>query len=457
MTEDIRILVVEDSPTQAIQLEYTLSSHGYDTTVARDGEDALRAVAEQVPALVITDIVMPRMDGYELCRRLKAEDATREVPVVLLTSLSDPTEVLRAIQAGANYFLTKPWEESFLVERIRQVLHNRAIRDRAAGGALPVAIGGEQVELTADTRQVVDLLLSTYEDAVFKQKELQRLNRELTHSVEVNKSLQKSYSQALLNAADGIVIAGADGTVLFLNQEARTLFGRGDDMLGTALPFTLKPGTVTEVQIAREDGTVVAEVRVSSTYWEGRRASLASMRDVTDKVQQRDALQNLAERDELTGLYNRRGFVTRSEQELHAATTTGAPYVLFFCDMDGMKWINDNLGHQEGDRSLVDIADVLRHTFRRSDIIGRLGGDEFAVLASLDMTQADILKGRLQEHIAAHNSTAGRPFTLAMSVGTMASDPGAPLPMEQLIVRADELMYEEKRRKRATRADLSKP
>ena len=107
----VEILVVEDSPTQAERLKYILEVEGYQVTVARNGKEALSSLSEHRPTLVISDIVMPEMDGYQLCRRIKADQDLRSIPVILLTALSDPSDVVKALECSADNFLTKPYEE----------------------------------------------------------------------------------------------------------------------------------------------------------------------------------------------------------------------------------------------------------------------------------------------------------------------------------------------------------
>jgi two-component system cell cycle response regulator len=448
-----RILVVEDSLTQAVQLEHVLEQHGFEVRLARDGAAALEALEGFEADLIVTDIVMPTMDGYELCRRVKQLPETADLPVLLLTSLSDPSEVLRAIEVGADNFLTKPWQEAFLVERIRQVLANKVLRSSAKDEALPVMFGGERLELAATGHQVVDLLLSTYEDAVIKQRELQRLNQEITRSLEVNRSLQRSYSEALRNAADAIVVTNTQGAVIFTNDQAQELFGWSGRWADQSLPFTPRQGLLEEIPISTPSGSQrVYEVRVSTTFWEGHEALLASLRDVTEQVRQRDELQGMATSDELTGLLNRRGFLLEGGDALAQSLQAGLEAVVFFCDLDGLKWINDNLGHEWGDAALTDAATIMQATFRKRDFLARLGGDEYAVLA-VDLTAAGAqrLRRRLEANIKAHNERSGHPHTVAMSVGIVSRAPGDERSLAELLTAADKLMYEDKRSRKAAR------
>jgi diguanylate cyclase (GGDEF)-like protein len=163
-----------------------------------------------------------------------------------------------------------------------------------------------------------------------------------------------------------------------------------------------------------------------------------------------EELRQLATVDELTGLANRRGFFALGEHQLLVAARTRAAIALLFVDVDGLKSVNDALGHSTGDRLLKEAADVLRETIRGSDLAGRLGGDEFCVLLMGDPDlDAERAVQRLRDTTAAHNARPGRSFQVSLSIGVSALPPGRSVTLEELIDAADEEMYEDKRAKRA--------
>lgn len=181
--------------------------------------------------------------------------------------------------------------------------------------------------------------------------------------------------------------------------------------------------------------------------------SIWIFRDVTDRerdraklAQQASDLEKLSTRDELTGLYNRRGFMMLAEQELKSAFRAKRKLVVFFADMNGMKEINDKLGHKMGDRALVDTAAVLRQTFREADLVARLGGDEYVVLA-VDATPDDVrpISNRLRDNMEALNESPSRPFRISLSVGASVYDPENDKSVEALLAEADQLMYAQKK------------
>ncbi len=169
----IELLIVEDSRTQAAFLSHILEQHAYIVHIARDGGEALNYLKTQMPALVISDIDMPGIGGYELCTRIKTQYDTRDLPVILLTSLSDPHDVIKALECGADNFITKPFDEVYLLARISQILtrHSAEANPDAESG-IKVVYAGQPYSIGASRQQMLDLLLSTYETAVHKNLEL---------------------------------------------------------------------------------------------------------------------------------------------------------------------------------------------------------------------------------------------------------------------------------------------
>jgi signal transduction histidine kinase len=174
------ILIVEDSLTQALQLQYLLEQEGYQVSIAHDGVEAVAYLAEHTPALIISDIIMPLMDGYELCCQVRANEHRKDIPIILLTALSDPHDVIRALECGADNFVTKPYNEVFLLSRIRNILLNQELRKHSFSEmGIEIFFGGRNHFINSSRMQILDLLFSTYENAVEKNKELERVNNEL--------------------------------------------------------------------------------------------------------------------------------------------------------------------------------------------------------------------------------------------------------------------------------------
>jgi len=184
--------------------------------------------------------------------------------------------------------------------------------------------------------------------------------------------------------------------------------------------------------------------------------TLAVLTDITGRKAMEEEIKALTLRDELTTLYNRRGFLTLAEQQLKNANRLKKKLAVLYLDMDNLKRINDGGGHKLGDRALEEIAFILKKSFREADIVGRLGGDEFCVLAmeTNRPLDSDVLVKRLREKLEHFNarSAAEAGFTLSVSVGVFTRDPDDPVAIEEMLSRADNLMYDEKRAKRGNGA-----
>jgi len=186
------ILIVEDSPTQALELQYMLVKNGYTVFTAYNGAEALSFIERHKPLIVISDIIMPEMDGYELCSCIKHNESLQDIFVILLTSLSKTEDVVKSLQCGADKFFTKPYDEKLLLSAIEGLTRNiRLPGNEERQQAVEFFYGGQKYSINTDRGQIINLLISTYEAAVKKsdelmqaQDELQRLNKYLEDKVE---------------------------------------------------------------------------------------------------------------------------------------------------------------------------------------------------------------------------------------------------------------------------------
>jgi diguanylate cyclase (GGDEF)-like protein/PAS domain S-box-containing protein len=259
-----------------------------------------------------------------------------------------------------------------------------------------------------------------------------------------------------------------DERLLYANRRLGELFGyTREEML--ALPSVLDviakshkdtvretmrkrlDGEINEIEYTvrgvRKDGRLIhLDVRSVRAEHDGRPAVIGTMADITARKQFEDALRTLALVDELTSLYNRRGFVTLAERQLSLARRKNLPLVLIAADVDDLKGINDRFGHAVGDQALVAAANILKQTYREADIVARIGGDEFTVFPiEASSASVDMLVERLDGNLRRYNDRHQREFTLSMSTGVALFEGELSKDVHQLLSEADSQLYEQKR------------
>ena len=187
----IEILIVEDNPAQALLLQHLMEKYGYTVSVACNGVEALAHLQEHIPSLVISDILMPEMDGYELCRNIKVNDDLKSVPVMLLTQLSEPEDIIKGLECGADNFVTKPYDHKLLIRRIRYIFANQEIRKKPVSEmGIEIYFAGNKHFINSDRLQILDLLFSTYENTLQQKRELEITNKKLKEASETIKVLK---------------------------------------------------------------------------------------------------------------------------------------------------------------------------------------------------------------------------------------------------------------------------
>jgi diguanylate cyclase (GGDEF)-like protein/PAS domain S-box-containing protein len=305
--------------------------------------------------------------------------------------------------------------------------------------------------------------------------------RDITQRLQAEKELEqlRMFSESISQTmTEGLVLTDSEGRFTFVNPAAAQMLGYspGEMVEQPVLSFIPKDQHAAvrradekrakgvadryELDFLRKDGArrtfyVSGGPRIQGAQFGG---TMAVLTDITERKRMEEEIRALSLHDDLTGLYNRRGFMTLAEHSLKTATRMQKTVALIYLDVDNLKRINDTSGHKTGDRALVEIGFILKKSFREADIIGRLGGDEFAVLA-MESTKmnAEQLTLRLQDRLDLFNarSSAEAGFTLAASMGVTTRPPDRPDAVEELLSRADLLMYEQKRLRKG--GDAGKP
>ncbi|MBY0357462.1 MAG: response regulator [Candidatus Obscuribacterales bacterium] len=234
-----QILIVEDSPTQAYNLKITLESESFQVKVCNSGEEALKFLAEESIDLILTDIIMPGISGYDLCRAIKSDTRIRDIPVILLTTLREEQDIIQGIECGADNFINKPYDPQYLLARIYQVL-NVSKRRLSKSGNVEVELMGRSLSVNQNTAQVLDFLVSSFEEYI-RSKKLEDLPAEAIDSTSglAQKAFELSRSQSelrrqtlilqsiLTSMVEAVIVADERGNLITLNKAARDIFCNG--------------------------------------------------------------------------------------------------------------------------------------------------------------------------------------------------------------------------------------
>jgi diguanylate cyclase (GGDEF)-like protein/PAS domain S-box-containing protein len=303
-------------------------------------------------------------------------------------------------------------------------------------------------------------------------RHVEELNRFIAEQERISKALVESeehFRNAFDYAAIGMALVSPDGNWLRVNRSLCEIVGYSEAELLVSDFQNITHRDDLGNELAEMYRLVAAEVhasqlekryvhRLGHDVWVSSSASLVrdsknqplhfifQVQDITERKRTEAAIQTLSLADELTGLYNRRGFLAFCKQHLNTLRRTNKGVVIVYADLDGLKRINDTFGHKEGDRALMKTAELLKETFRSSDVLGRLGGDEFTILAAVDPDGGkEKLIARLNQKFDNYNALKVSPYELSISIGVSQLEPDTDQSMEDLMAEADLAMYENKR------------
>jgi len=443
-----RVLVVDDVPANVKLLEARLSAEYFDVATAYSGTEALAMCERAECDIVLLDVMMPDMDGFEACRKLKSNPATHHIPVVMVTALDQPSDRVKGLEAGADDFLTKPVTDVALVSRVRSLARLKMVTDELRMRALTskeIGIQNPEREAVAETGRagrvlVVDDRQSSYERIVAT------LSAE--HSVDVETEPNEALFHAAEDNYDLVIVSlgleNFDG--LRLCSQLRSLERtRNMPILAVAeadnnqrLMRGLEIGVNDYLIRPIDKNEMLARVRTQikkKRYTERLR----------DNVQ---ASIEMAITDALTSLFNRRYMETHLATLLEQAASRGKPLSLLIVDIDYFKSINDGHGHDAGDDVLREFALRIRKSIRNIDLACRYGGEEFViVMPETDMAVATVVAERLRRRIASETfaiQNGARLIDVTISVG-IAALAGAADTAAALLKRADTALYRAKR------------
>jgi two-component system cell cycle response regulator len=441
-----RVLIVDDNPANRKLLEVRLVNEYFEVLSASNGPDAIAMCEKSMCDIVLLDVMMPEMDGFEACRRLKSHIATAHIPIVMVTALDQPSDRVKGLEAGADDFLTKPIDEMQLIARVRSLsrlkvtideLRNRASTTVALGMIAPYAMPSSE-----DGRRGRMLIVDDRKNSA------ERISTALAaaHSVTIETNAQEAMFKAAEDNVDVLIIslglAGYDA--LRLCSQIRALERTRN------LPILL----VADVE---DRARVLRAMELGVNDWLSRPVDrnemLARVRTQLRQKRYADSLREkvqqsieLALFDPLTGLNNRRFLENHLSTMIENARMRRTPLTLMILDIDYFKRVNDTYGHDCGDEVLKGFADRLRGIIRGGDLLCRLGGEEFVIVMPG-------VSGAAATRIAerARHAVEQEPFVMPQSGQTIAVTTSIGLAERrddtnphELYRRADQALYRSK-------------
>lgn len=419
---DCTVLIVDDSVYNREILSRRLSRYGVKVDTAENGVKGLEVVANKQIDLILLDIMMPVMNGYEVLTQLKADEASKNIPVLMISALSEVDSIVRCIEVGAEDYLPTPFNPIVLHARIRACLEKKILRDREKES---------QDKLQAAIESINDGF------AVFdKDRTLSMSNKkfhDLYPGVEKLGNHGFTYEELLRENYD---------LGVYFQDRRNSHEMSQDDLKNWIRQFSTKQEAGEGYLIRLKDGRWI-EVINSATPGGGQ---VSVHKDVTNQKEDEDRLTYQALHDTLTGLANRASFEAHLQASIQKCSEKKTHFSLMFLDLDGFKGINDTLGHEVGDRVLIHVSKVLSECVRDKDVVARLGGDEFAIIlnTTTGTKNLEMVSQRILENIGKDYTHGGEKLPFGISIG-IARFPEDADSAEKILACSDEAMYAAKK------------
>ncbi len=452
-----RILVIDDVPANVKLLEAKLSAEYYEVVTGENGQQALDLAASKAPDVILLDVMMPGMDGFEACERLKADPKTAHIPVVMVTALSETADRVRGLEAGADDFLSKPVNDVALFARVRSLARLKMMMDelqvrQETSGQL----GGMEEQGPLDDSPARVLVV---ESSKFVSQRLCQYLSEAGHTVSQVATPAAAIEITRRDSFDMIIVGidlnGEDGlrlcSQLRTQEETRQLplLLVLEDMDLQRLARGLDLGVTDYLVKPLDKGELLARARTQ-----------IRRRRFHDRLRSRiEQSVSMAFTDMLTGLYNRRYLMTHLDRKLMGIERSGKPVAVAIFDVDHFKDTNDTYGHAAGDEVLRRLAKLVSENLRSVDLVARYGGEEFVVvMPETDANGAVLVAERVRASVAEtpfQIPNLEEPLSITISIGVAAtSDPDEMA--DEVLERADKALYAAKAagRNRVESADL---
>lgn len=437
------VLVVDDIESNVKLLEAKLLGEYYTVFTANNGKDALDVLALNRIDIILLDAMMPNIDGFEICKRIKSNPYTIHIPVIMVTALSETEDRIKGLEAGADEFLTKPIDDTALFARVRSLARMKAVIDELKlRNTTNAELGGDVIEIKDNFSDSKILLVN---DDIVQARNIHKMLLSLTPNIKIISDINELEKDS--EYTPDLVIISCQ-----LEQ--------GDPLrISVMLRSDAKfHDTVLILQAEEENTSIVIkglELGINDyfTYQVDKNELLARIRTQLKRKHYQDTLRNdlelsvnLSIKDGLTGIFNRHYFDTHIKQIVKKSTDSKRPLCLLMCDIDHFKQVNDTYGHQAGDIVLKTIANVLKSIFRITDLVARYGGEEFAILLkdiTIDEAMYIVQRARTRvESIDFKVKTQKDPIKKTISIGVTEYKIGESI--SDFIERTDKALYQAK-------------
>ncbi len=448
-----RVLIVDDIAQNVKLLEAKLSAEYFDVISATNGEDALKIAEEQLPDIILLDVMMPGMNGFEVCERLKENKATRQIPVVMVTALSETEDRVKGLQAGADEFLSKPVRDIPLMARVRSLVRLKSLLD-----TLQIREGntGDIDSFQREEDEPLAANIAFVSDDRIASRQFKRILEEDGHHLKVFDTIDelKQYMAEFHDSSMGVDLVIS---LLHINGQEilRDCVGLRNMEYSRHTPVLLVAEEEDEQLLAK-----ALEIGVSDYIMrpvDGHEL-LARVRTQLKRLRYQQRLKRTYRRsikmaltDDLTRLYNRRYFNMYMNDLLTKSLATNKSVSLLLIDIDKFKNVNDTYGHDVGDRVLQVTAERLRNSVRDCDLIARLGGEEFIVVMpdsriGLGVDVAERLRHAMESQPIEIRQANGEPLSLqiTISIGISCSRTVQNATRDVLLKVADDALYQAK-------------
>lgn len=474
------ILIADDSKLVLEMLKTLFLNNNYNVITASDGYEAVRLSFTENPDVILLDLMMPYLNGYQICRLLKNDEQTKYIPIIMFTVKDKPIEKFWGIQTGADFYVTKDIDHGDLLEVVKDAIE----QSRRPSIERPGVEVARPLTLLDILSKINDLLDKELYEAIIINK-ISALGKRVTNFSTLCQELVNLLKELISFNIISVTIANSNQLYFVLYSEGKVTLGDVNYIFEESSQkledyLKVKPKQINKILLSNEnilqdvqerelkyDNKFLYSYVINSDdgivcrFWfygeqlnkfsEKDKASINVILDHVFVVLHNGFLFRVVEQlsitDELTGLYNRRQFFRLFESEMYKAIRYRVPFSVLLIDIDNFKLINDTYGHLAGDKILEEVAKIIKFQSRKSDIISRYGGEEFIIIAPhTELEKAVIYGERLRQKISEEIFYyKGSAIKVTVSIGVSAVYLDQEDDMNSIIYRADVALYNAKR------------